>query len=515
MLQRELMDESVPEQKEGAFFENPRIWQTMILLAIALNAIAILTSELGLDAHVEGGYVESENGWVLDWGDTRTDDPLASNPNDAKEVPESSVNPGQLMPFAVIGMILAILVGIKLGCDRTTIAVLMLNPALVFSIGRGYSEYTYLAIVAVAWTIWRMSRNYNNERNQLARVTAISISAMMMLWVLVIKLKIDSMNMLFPLLFLTTIGIGIDRLPNQWLQPQKAMKGGFAIGLLSVVALGIFGYGSFTVVTTDTIRFIQALPISVFGVIIVYGMVGMVLWPFVPTTWEKMRSSEDRLTGELSLFIGVMAGAIVTYVACLWTFESILWDSEWPWHMWTMGNNGRYITILAIPSYLLIKQVNGTIDWTQTKAGIGVLIILPISMAAGIHGQTYWTDDAAKVMSNNMEQEENFLFIHDATLGMHYLYTFHTYIDDASERNITGHWRAPDSGWEIEMTSENTMPNRGDLSSIEWVVLSPGIKWEEPPGGWHLAEEGEADFMNGGGKWQLWTTHSENSILET
>ena len=40
---------------------------------------------------------------------------------------------------------------------------------------------------------------------------------------------------------------------------------------------------------------------------------------------------------------------------------------------------------------------------------------------AGLHGQTYWTDDAAEVLSDNMEDGEDFLFVHDTTLGMHYL----------------------------------------------------------------------------------------------
>ena len=224
-----------------------------------------------------------------------------------------------------------------------------------------------------------------------------------------------------------------------------------------------------------------------------------------------MGSADDRLTGELSLFIGMMAGAIVGYVACLWTYESILWNSEWPWHMWTMGNNGRYITILAIPSYLLIKRVNGRLDWTERKAAMGVLLILPLSLAAGLHGQTYWTDDAAEVLDLNLEEGEDFLFIHDTTLGMHYLYTFHTHIEDANKRNVTGHWRAPDSGWESELFTNEVTQNRGDLSAVEWVVLSPGIEWEEPPEGWHQTT-GQADFMNGGGEWEIWTTHSEINV---
>jgi hypothetical protein len=502
------MEESGTSDEDEPLYKQYRFWNGLFILAIILNLVAIFTSDLGLDAHVEGGYVETENGWALDWGDVRTEDPLASNPSDAREVPASSVSPGTIMPLAIVGLLVAMIVANRMGCRKETITVLLLNPALIFSIGRGYSEYTYLAMIGLTWALWRMSRNYKVERNAFARVTAIGLAAMLVLWVLILKWKIEPLSMLLPLIGLIVIGMLIDRVPNHWFNPQKAMMAGFGFGLLSIIVFGLLGHGSFSVVLTDTMRFIQALPVSIFGVIIVYGMVGMVLWPFAKDTWIKMGSADDRLTGELSLFIGLMAGAIVGYVACLWTYESILWNSEWPWHMWTMGNNGRYITILAIPSYLLIKRVNGRLDWTKRKAAMGVLLILPLSLAAGLHGQTYWTDDAAEVLSNNMDNGEDFLFIHDPILGMHYLYTFHTHIENVNERSITGHWRAPDSGWEGELFSNENMANRGNLSGIEWVVLSPGIEWEEPPEGWYQTT-GQANFMNGGGEWEIWTTQSE------
>ena len=505
------MEESGASDGDEPLYKQDRFWNGLFILAILLNLVAIFTSDLGLDAHVEGAYVETENGWALDWGDVRTEDPLASNPSDAREVPASSVSSGTVMPFAIVGLLVAMIVVNRMDFQKETMAVLLLNPALIFSIGRGYSEYTYLAMIGITWALWRMSRNYKVERSALARVTAIGLAAMLVLWVLILKWKIEPLSMLLPLLVLIVIGILIDRAPNHWFNPQKTMIAGFGFGLLSIIVFGLLGHGSFSVVLTDTMRFIQALPVSIFGVIIVYGMVGMVLWPFAKETWINMGSADDRLTGELSLFIGMMAGAIVGYVACLWTYESILWNSEWPWHMWTMGNNGRYITILAIPSYLLIKRVNGRLDWTERKAAMGVLLILPLSLAAGLHGQTYWTDDAAEVLDLNLEEGEDFLFIHDTTLGMHYLYTFHTHIEDANKRNVTGHWRAPDSGWESELFTNEVTQNRGDLSAVEWVVLSPGIEWEEPPEGWHQTT-GQADFMNGGGEWEIWTTHSEINV---
>jgi len=504
-------EESRPE--DGPLYSHPRFWQGLLILAIFLNVYVIINSDLGLDAHVEGDYVETDEGWVLDWGDTRTEDPLASNPEDAKIVPEHNVKSEMIMPFAVLGMILAILVATKSGLNRDTIIVLMLNPALIFSIGRGYAEYTYLGILAIAWVAWNLFKESEESRKWL-RYIAITMASMLMLSIWSLKMKIDPKELMLPLLGLVVIGYLIDRIPDEWLNPQKALFSGFGLGLLVIIVAGMLGYGSFSVVMNEPVRFIQALPISIFGVIIVYGLVGMVLWPFARQTWEQMSETSDRVTGELSLFIVTMAGLIVAYVACLWAYESILWNSAWPWHMWTMGNNGRYITILAIPSYLLIQRVNKNLDWRKPMAVTGVLLILPISMAAGIHGQTYWTDDAAEILSTHMEDDEDFLFVHDAMLGMHYLYTFHAHIDDVNERNITGHWRAPNSNWQSELFAEQPIQYRGDLSSVKWVVLAPGVEWDAPPEGWQSIT-GMADFMNGGGEWQVWSQNQVFSVSET
>jgi hypothetical protein len=178
------------------------------------------------------------------------------------------------------------------------------------------------------------------------------------------------------------------------------------------------------------------------------------------------------------------------YVAVLWAYESILWNSDWPWHMFIMGNNSRYITLLAVPIYFLIMRVNDKIDWKNVKVFIGVMLILPLSIAASIHGQTMWTDDAAESME--IEPDEHFLFVSDATLGMHWLYTFHEPLD-AEKENITGHWRSDEAKWQDDLNDE--------LSHVNWIVLAPEIT--EVPSGWMLHESGDADLLNGGGEWRV------------
>ena len=199
------MDEAVALTEDTPLYSQERFWNGLLIIAIVLTVFAIFSSELGLDAHVEGAYVESENGWVLDWGDVRTEDPLASDPADAKTVPVDSVTPGTVMLFAILGLMLAIITARKMGFGKETIAVLLLNPALIFSIGRGYSEYTYLAFLGIAWVIWKGSRNYSLEKSPLARITAIGMSSMMIMAILVLKLKVEPFSMFLPFLVLTVL----------------------------------------------------------------------------------------------------------------------------------------------------------------------------------------------------------------------------------------------------------------------------------------------------------------------
>ena len=137
-------------------------WKLLLSLAIILNTVAIMTSELGLDAHVRGALVESDQGWVLDWGDVRTSDPMGSDPNDSTVF--DSVSNSSAKQLAIIGMILAIIVCWKLNLRISTIVILLINPALIFSVGRGYYEYTYLAMLGISWAIWCKSRNYSTEK---------------------------------------------------------------------------------------------------------------------------------------------------------------------------------------------------------------------------------------------------------------------------------------------------------------------------------------------------------------
>ena len=94
----------------------------------------------------------------------------------------------------------------------------------------------------------------------------------------------------------------------------------------------------------------------------------------------------------------------------------------------------------------------------------------------------------------NIGEEDQFLFVSDDTLGMHWLYTFYAPLD-AEEKQITGHWRSVDSTWEQDLNTT--------LSQVNTLVTSPDVKLT--PNGWIVESSGEVDLLNGGGEWRVLT----------
>ena len=168
-----------------------------------------------------------------------------------------------------------------------------------------------------------------------------------------------------------------------------------------------------------------------------------------------------------------------------------------------MGNNGRYLTALVFPLLLLLNRSMGDKPLVLGKPiMLALFLVLPLSMLAGMHGQTMWTDDAAESFSDAIVDGEDFLYIDDEALAMHWLYTFRLELDAKGDRNITGHWRAPDSNWEVELEGL-VMENRGDLSKVAYLVIAPEID-VEVPSGFEMVASGTAPFLNGGGNWKVY-----------
>jgi hypothetical protein len=281
---------------------------------------------------------------------------------------------------------------------------------------------------------------------------------------------------------------------------QAACAAAGAVATLMVLAGFLSTSPTLGVMKDMPFRFVSAIAFSLFDAVVLFVLFGMVLWPLVRPVLAAMISIEDPQIATMSAMITAATTAIVFYIAALWTYESVLWDASWPSVVWTMGNNGRYVTLLFVPIVLLLKHLNIAADSPTFESpgqvlktiGVVIALLLPLSLLAGIHGQTMWTDEAADAM--NLEENEHFLFVSDATLGMHWLYTFFEPLD-AENNNITGHWRSVEVNWVDALDQE--------LSHVETIVLAPEV--DNVPTGWVVESSGEADLLNGGGEWRVLT----------
>jgi len=510
-----------------SFVDNKQFWKWLLICGILLNVFTAFSSELGVDTHTR--LAKDDDGSLV-WGHTRPIDNLASDPDYAPSDNgwTLSLAPSSLGEIGVRGLALSLtllLVGLggfaygmfSGGNSRRAAALIAIYPTFIFSTGRAYSEPTIAMFVAV---IVLINAKLVAEKGIEYRIGGAFASAVCMMGIMMLK----GINPIYGLFFgLAVLAFHLVDLylPALHSLTRNPLRGGLLISTvvgISMLALGASGGGAtLSVISINAPRFFFALVVSIFNIVVIYTLFGMMIWPFVSSAWKRFVATKNMPATFITISIAGFTTAITIYVAALWTYESIIWNADWPWVMWTMGNNGRYISLTMIPILMLLGHLNhlypdlpslGNPGKKSAAFALGILLIIPLSLLAGIHGQTYWTDDAAKALDRNMEDGEDFLFIHEGTLGMHYLYTFHTEIDLDNSRNVTGHWRAPDSGWQDELMTGVKMENRGNLSNVQWVILAPGSSWVAPQG-WGMAGNGQADFLNGGGEWQVWTTHGQ------
>ena len=482
-------------------FEDERLWKGLLVLGILLNILVCFTSDLGLDTQVK--MAVDDNG-SLPWGDLRPDTLGESDPEDGGQrvvlplygLSEAAIKAIALLTFfGLIGCLLR-WTGVH------SAAIMSLSPAFIFSIGRGYEEVYLAAFCSLSFILLTGIASNKNRILQ-------NFSGGLIFMLIPYAKGFVNLNFIF------FGGLILGLLATMW--GEIYARGGektrwmskphivsivvFSIVSLSMVILGIIGYNSTLAILADNpIRYMTAIGFSFLDVVILFTLFGMVAWPFVRPIMSVITSIED---SDIAIMAGYIVGimtAIVLYVAALWTYEASIWNAEWPGIVWTMGNNGRYITMLFIPFVLLLKHLSNQVDIpTYDSPGskikvvaVTLFILLPLSLLASVHGQTMWTDEAAEAM--NLGEQEHFLFVSEDTLAMHWLYTFYAPLD-AEEKQITGHWRSIDSSWELDLNTS--------LSQVNTLVTSPDVMFT--PEGWIVRSSGEVDFLNGGGEWRVLT----------
>ena len=481
--------------------DDERTRKALLVLGLLLNIAVCFSSDLGLDTHVKMA-VDADGG--LPWGDLRPEVAGVSDPSDAGErtvLPVYSGSEASIKGFALVTFFALIGYVHRTIGERSAI-ILALSPAFIFSVGRGYEEVYFALAFAVAFGLFTelWSSNMRLLQNLVGGCTLMLIPYA--------KGMSEPSSVLLYGAFLGFIGFAWHALQGRessrfaWMRnPLKASCAtAGAIGTIMLLA-GIFdATPTFGVMKDAPLRFLSAIVFSLFDAIGLFILFGMVLWPLLKPVVAALGTTDHAQIATMAAMIAAALTAIVFYIAALWTYESVLWGASWPGIVWTMGNNGRYVTLLFVPLVVLLKQLNletGAPTFEvpghyMQSIGVTLLLLVPLSLLAGLHGQTMWTDEAADEM--NLENGDHFLFVSDATLGVHWLYTFYEPLD-ADANNLTGHWRSTGTNWIGDVEA--------DLSHVTTIVLAPEV--DKVPTGWSVESSGEADLLNGGGEWRILT----------
>ena len=481
--------------------EDDRFWQKLLILGVLLNIIACFASDLGLDTHVK--MAVDEDG-ALPWGDLRPEIAGQSDATDGGErvvlplydLSETGIKAFALFTFFGLAACLYRWSGVR------SAAVFSLSPAMIFSVGRGYEE-VYLAVFSALTLL--LFTGVLSSKNRPLQCLSGGVFFMSMAYS---KGFADAQGVLLGALVTGAIALLWQRLQGSGLNGTAWMSRphivGIGVGLVVAMLMVVFGLlevnATLAIIGQQPLRYASAVGFSIFDVIVLFTLFGMVLWPFTGPILRTLKRVEDPTLAMMTGYTSGILVAVVFYVAALWTYEASIWGAEWPGVVWTMGNNGRYITMLFVPFVMVMHFVHKhenvpVLDAPQSKTKavlVTVLLLIPLSLMASLHGQTMWTDDAAVAME--LEEDEHFLFVSEDTLGMHWLYTFYAPLD-AEENNITGHWRSTNTAWEKDLNST--------LSNVDTVVLSPEITFT--PNGWDVKTSGESDFLNGKGEWRVLT----------
>ena len=507
--------------------DDDRFWWSLLIIGCLLSLIAITSSDLGLDTHIRMNAANSDDG-VLEWGHTRTVDPLASNPENSRVIePQFDATSNQLFfPISVavifaIGLAISGYINPFENEDGTSVwsprlpALLSIYPVFIFAIGRGYFEPIFATLMGLSIGIIGILKV--SKRSTQAILLILSLALILYLkginintifWFVIIAGVINTISQLIDNKYSSIEG-NDSPLQNPYLMAVVT----FSSVTIFLIVSGLMGFGgTLSVIGDHPLKFSFALFGSLLDVAIIFGLFGMMLWPFIVPLITNLKQIRSYNVALLTSACAGLLSAIWVYVAVLWTYEAELWGAEWPDIMWIMGNNGRYISLLFIPLFALMAYTAKQFPempsiWSPKDKSktllLAIILVMPLTLAASLHGQTMWTDEAAEVLSDSMEEGQQFVFIHEPTLAMHWLYTIRTDLDLDGERNITGHWRAPDSGWQDELINATQYQNRGDISSIDFIVISPQIETFVPEG-WEILEQGEAPFLNGGNQWSIW-----------
>ncbi len=481
------------------FLHKRRWWLVFLGLGLILNGLAVLNSDLGLDVHVRLNVANDDSiaGDDYPWGPTRWNEGDVQNPVSSGEY-NGYIGPWYTSQLAVgVTSLLGIIVLSLLAGyvpfwrrDESNVAfnpmwsgLVAWSPCLMFATGRGYDE-ALLAIILGLSTSWLWFVDGTKTRQLRLGILMMATSIMCVLgW--------KGFGPVTSLLaWLSVLGCGA-----LWLmvdgylsrsnespitqRPWVMSSVFFVTTLVGISIVGALGYGgTFSIIEGNLLTFLLSLVFAFLDGIVLFLLVGFCLWPFF-TSNSSLRKVRGRVVTMVAVFCAVIAAGIVAYIGALWTLESNLWDISLFKCMLILGNNGRYATILVLPLLMLLHLCHNMDEMLPasetshlhipvTPLFLTMLLLLPLVMFTGFHGQQLWQDDAGGALAEIMDEENtSFLLIADNSLAMHSLYVLKSEADLSGELNLSGYWRTPSDASGFLNTT-----------TVDAVLLAPGVNFD-------------------------------------
>ncbi|MEE2758480.1 MAG: hypothetical protein VYA86_00665 [Candidatus Thermoplasmatota archaeon] len=464
-----------------------QFWYAVLIIGIGFQILAATMMPAGLDAHLHATMVTDgmDDGEPdLEWGPTRPAETDQSTPTEVSA--DGRWWPWHLwmqLWFTVFGVSLTTLHLMGLATSFLSLATVYLftrrlwneedalrltaiaaaYSPLFRAAGRVYQEGAILLLVTIAFAALILGeRQRKNGKIPLLWI----ISVIMCMMVLAMKGMPEVYVVGFILLLLT------------WTQKiaEKEIELNFTQTACIVVTLSILTM-AFRLSQIDFpiqeyfIDIIQAWLIAwlIGGFIFIYA--GMCLFIRHPENKTKLTL--------IQISSLVCCGVLIGWIAAIWMVEAIVLEMSF-FELWpeSFRHNPRYASLLLVPMWWAWMERHpgeSVIQPEKAKSALLVGAILLMMILNSYHLATTGTrgmEVIGEELSDEMNDDDEILFVAPAPLAMHRLYALHLTLDPESDSNILAHWISDSTNWVEELDSCQS------LQGINWILFDYRVDTE-------------------------------------
>jgi hypothetical protein len=478
-----------------------RRWTVVFVLGILLHVYAAFHSDLGLDAHVRLNALndETSNDQDLSWGSPRISGSSSVNSSTVYDgyIPPWNISEAAMKITAIASLVLiAAVVSCRPRDQSSTVrfeplwgALLMLSPALMFSTSRGYDEAPLALLMGLGVVGFWFNRGESIAQQRLNGGFMATSVLLVMVW----KgfSPVTSFIVWLVMLLLTEAWVMLCR-SGSYTSEDKFLGNPWWVGLTTFVMV-YFGVmlagfvsstGTFSIIGEQPLHFLIATVFAMVDTVVLYLLIGCLLWPFFVKRWEGLRTARGPGFTMLVVYISAILAGLIAYIATLWTLEASLWNMSLVNVMVVLGNNGRYATLLLIPLVALLRWVD-LADQEEPPLATNhsfraIVLVLPFLLFTTLVGHQIWSEDAGELLHQSWgEDDDTVLLVAPESMAIHHLYVLKTNLDLEGSMGVQGLWATPDEApGLIEQHA----------STIDYVLLAPETSLDSNMSSWVLIE---------------------------